>query len=104
MTRTILALFLAHSAIASCGVTDALETLRPGAKWNLRGNTYAGLEWLDSSDVPTKAEIIQAMSDCQASATTRAAAKTQARLDVKNTALTQGQRLQALLILLDYDK
>ena len=28
---------------------DALQKLRPGAQWVLRGDAYSGLEWLDSN-------------------------------------------------------
>lgn len=39
-------------------IVAALHSLRPGAEWNLRGNTYAGLEWLDQVQTkPTAAEI-----------------------------------------------
>lgn len=35
-----------------------LQLIRPGAHWNLRGNTYAGLEWLDDpSTKPTAEEL-----------------------------------------------
>jgi hypothetical protein len=35
-----------------------LETNRSGAHWNLRGNTYEDLEWLDDpATKPTAAEI-----------------------------------------------
>ena len=39
-------------------IAKALQTLRPGAQWVLRGDTYDGLEWL-STDVaqPTLEEI-----------------------------------------------
>lgn len=29
----------------------------PGAQWALNGNTYDGLDWLDSSPKPTQAEL-----------------------------------------------
>lgn len=35
-----------------------ITLLRPGAEWNLRGNTYEGLEWLDTIQTkPTKEEL-----------------------------------------------
>ena len=39
-------------------IAKSLQTLRPGAQWVLRGDTYEGLEWL-STDVtkPTLEEI-----------------------------------------------
>ena len=39
-------------------IAKALTSLRPGAQWVLRGDTYAGLEWLDTEQTqPTEAEI-----------------------------------------------
>ena len=35
--------------MAKYGIPDALQKLRPGAQWVLRGDAYSGLEWLDSS-------------------------------------------------------
>ena len=30
-------------------LASALQELKPGAEWVLRGNEYSGLEWMDSS-------------------------------------------------------
>jgi len=56
---------------------DALQSLRPGAQWVLRGDV---LEWLDTNQTqPTEAEIaaevtrLQAEYDAQAYARSRAA-------------------------------
>ena len=39
-------------------IPSALQELKPGATWNLRGEEYSGLEWLDSSQTkPTETEI-----------------------------------------------
>ena len=39
-------------------IPTALTELRPGAEWTLRGETYAGLEWLDSKQTkPTESEV-----------------------------------------------
>ena len=39
-------------------IPSALQLLKPGAEWVLRGNGYSGLEWLDSSQTkPTETEI-----------------------------------------------
>ena len=39
-------------------ITHALQSLKPGAEWVLRGNDYSGLEWLDSSQTqPTETEV-----------------------------------------------
>ena len=40
------------------GIPDALQVLTPGAEWVLRGNEYAGLEWLDKvQPKPTEEEV-----------------------------------------------
>jgi hypothetical protein len=45
------------------GIADALVSLRPGARWTLRGTDYEGLEWLETpvweggQKKPTKAEV-----------------------------------------------
>ena len=39
-------------------ITHAILALKPGAEWNLRGDDYSGLEWLDKSQTkPTEDEI-----------------------------------------------
>ena len=39
-------------------ISDALLTLRPNAQWTLRGDDYAGLEWLDTEQTsPSWAEV-----------------------------------------------
>ena len=39
-------------------ITHALQSLKPGAQWTLRGSNYSGLEWQDSSQtIPTETEI-----------------------------------------------
>ena len=39
-------------------IASALQELKPGAEWVLRGTEYSGLEWLDSSQTkPTETEI-----------------------------------------------
>ena len=38
-------------------IIHALQALKPGAEWTLRGSDYSGLEWLDSSQTkPTETE------------------------------------------------
>ena len=39
-------------------IASALQELKPGAEWILRGSEYSGLEWIDSSQTkPTETEI-----------------------------------------------
>lgn len=39
-------------------IAAALQALKPGAQWVLRGTEYSGLEWLDSGQTkPTETEV-----------------------------------------------
>ena len=39
-------------------IADALTALKPGAEWNLLGDVYSGIEWLDSVQTkPTETEV-----------------------------------------------
>ena len=39
-------------------ISEALQSLKPGAEWVLRGGDYSGLEWLDSGQTkPTETEV-----------------------------------------------
>ncbi len=43
-------------------IAKSLQTLRPGAQWVLRGDTYEGLEWLSTDVAKPTLEEIQAES------------------------------------------
>ena len=60
--------------------TAILITNYPGARWTLNGDTYDGLEWLDSSAKPTQAELNAAWPEVQQKIADEAAAK-EARLE-----------------------
>ena len=51
-------------------IIHALQALKPGAEWTLRGSDYSGLEWLDSSQTkPTETEVnskISALDNAEA--------------------------------------
>ena len=48
-------------------ITHALQALKPGAKWSLRGTEYSGIEWLDSSQTkPTETEVNSKISELDA--------------------------------------
>ena len=48
-------------------IADALLRLKPGAEYNLRGEEYSGLEWLDSVETkPTETEINDKISELDA--------------------------------------
>lgn len=43
-------------------IESAIHSLRPGASWTLRGETYDGLEWQDAQQtMPTADEVAAAM-------------------------------------------
>jgi hypothetical protein len=70
--------------IRTASIPDALQSLRPGAQWVLRGDEYAGLEWLDEvqaqpSEAEIQAEIVRLnaqypLDECKAEAKKRIAA------------------------------
>ena len=48
-------------------IADALHRLKPGAEYNLRGEDYSGLEWLDSVETkPTETEINNKIAELDA--------------------------------------
>jgi hypothetical protein len=49
-------------------IVDALHLLRPGAQWSLFGDTYEGLNWVDTTQTkPSLEEIEQAIIQIQQS-------------------------------------
>ena len=45
-------------------IPHALQSLKPGAQWVLRGEDYTGLEWLDSKQTqPTETEVNSKISE-----------------------------------------
>ena len=50
-------------------IPDALQALRPGAQWVLRGDSYDGLEWLDEVQTkPTEEEVNDEIAALEAQA------------------------------------
>jgi len=48
-------------------IAAALQALKPGAEWVLRGTDYSGLEWMDSGQTkPTETEINSKISSLDA--------------------------------------
>ena len=47
-------------------ISLALQALKPGAQWVLRGTEYSGLEWMDSGKQPTKQEIFDKIAELDA--------------------------------------
>lgn len=47
-------------------IAAALNQCRPGARWNLTGDTFEGIEWLDDSPPPTQEELETAWAEIQA--------------------------------------
>ena len=49
------------------GITDAIQSLAPGAQWVLSGDEYSGLEWLDESiEMPSEEALTVEMTRLQA--------------------------------------
>jgi tRNA A37 N6-isopentenylltransferase MiaA len=49
-------------------IIDAISSLYPSAKWTMVGESYAGLNWLDSQiDKPTQAELAAEVTRLQTS-------------------------------------
>lgn len=46
-------------------ITQILTRKYPGTQWTLTGDEYAGLEWLDESPKPTKAELEAVAADVE---------------------------------------
>ena len=45
-------------------IPAALQTLKPGSEWILRGSDYSGIEWLDSRQTkPTETEVNSKISE-----------------------------------------
>jgi hypothetical protein len=48
-------------------ISQALQNLRPGAKWVCRGTSYDGLEWVDKDQTkPTEEEVNQKVEELKA--------------------------------------
>ncbi len=48
-------------------IIDALISLRPKAEWILDGNTYAGLKWVDETQIiPTEVEVNNKIAELEA--------------------------------------
>ena len=48
-------------------IAGALQALKPGAEWVLRGDKYSGLEWLDKKQtVPTEKEVTDKIAELDA--------------------------------------
>ena len=48
-------------------IAAALQALKPGAEWVLRGNEYSGLEWLDTNQTqPTESTVTTKIAELDA--------------------------------------
>ena len=66
-----------------------LSTNYVGKQWSLNGDSYNGLEWLDSSPKPTQAELDALWESTKAAV----AAKAQAVIDIRASALAKLAKL-----------
>ena len=100
MKKTLFILLIPSISFAFCDPADILPSVRPGAVWTMSNNDLTTQVWKSTQTIPSALEMQTGISNCLA----RVVAKKQARLDAKNTALFPEARIQALLILLDYDQ
>ena len=70
-------------------ITAILKTKYQGSEWTLDGDSYEGLTWLSDSPKPTEEELEDLWDEVQA----ELAAKAQAKIDAKASAIS---KLQAL--------
>ena len=48
-------------------ITHAIQSLKPGSQWTLRGNDYSGLEWVDKiQTAPTETEVTNKLAELDA--------------------------------------
>ena len=66
-----------------------LELKYPGSEWTLDGDSYEGLTWLSDTPKPTE----KALEDLWPTVQAELAAKAQAKIDAKSSAIS---KLQAL--------
>ena len=71
-----------------------LSTKYIGSEWTLDGDSYAGLTWISDSPKPTKKQL----EDLWPSVQTELAAKAQAKIDAKASAIA---KLEALGLTVD---
>jgi hypothetical protein len=62
-----------------------LESKYPGLRWELNGDTYEGLNWLDNSTKPTEEELQELWLEVQE----ELKAKAQAQIDAKASAIAK---------------
>ena len=77
-------------------IADALQLIRPGAKWALRGDSYDGLEWMDATHAKPSANEVDAALDDVRLLRSRAAVKLEAQRRI--IALTGKNTLQDCMI------
>lgn len=84
--------------VLSCAIEDQIDLIRPGASYIIHSGDYAGIEWVDKSQIkPTPLEMDQSLNSCQAAATQKLSVTQQAVLDAKNQGKTTDERLNALV-------
>lgn len=72
-------------------IVQAINSIRPGAKWLLRGDDLVGLEWLDTEqERPTDDEIVAKVAELsEAPPTPNSASPRQIRLALSQMGLRQ---------------
>lgn len=107
MTRiSLLIVFVASGLLsAECSIPEVLSTLRPGAVWSVRGNTYEGIVWQDQAQQkPGRAEVANALTACATDSASRETLRRIARYQVRLSTATATEKIDALILLLDLDR
>lgn len=81
-------------------IPTILQHSNPGAKWCVRGNQldYASLEWMDTTAIPTEAELLSAeLAAAKASRITKIKAEASSRILAAYPAWKQSNAALALM-------
>src|SRR5688500_13420214 len=85
-----------------CAITEALSEIRPGAEWNLSGNSYDGITWLDNNQKkPTKKEVSDGIKACNDKLAAQRSAKEEAKTILRDPTKTDRERLEAVIKVID---
>jgi CHASE3 domain sensor protein len=91
-------ILLASTAYGECRISDVLLIVRPGAKWTLQGNEYAGLQWTDQvQSKPTSQEIQAAITACRNAEARKLIDREALKIIISDKTKTVTQRVNALI-------
>jgi hypothetical protein len=93
---------LSSNCLAVCKMVGVIHDNLPSATFNIRGDTYSGLEWQDGVvSKPTEKQVNDWMTACQIADAAKAQAAADATAIFKDSTKTVLERLNALATILD---